>query len=280
MKKFFSVIIGFAVLFGIFSLPAVSKGTTALSTQELIATLQAQITALNQQITNLNVQLEAVKQAQSQVKETAKDVKGTLQLLNQLKFGMSSDEVKQLQELLATDSDIYPEGYITGFYGRLTEQAVKRFQKKVCLDQVGAVGPKTLSKINELLTEGAGNSGKIPPGLLIAPGIQKKLCATTTPDTTFPVISGVIATSTTATTTQIEWLTDELANSKVWHATTTPVVEAISTLSVSSADYVLNHVIGLSGLTASTTYYYLAASTDNSGNMATATQASFTTLGE
>ena len=128
----------------------------------------------------MNIQAEALRQAKGEVKETAKEVKGTLQILKQLKPGMTSEEVKQLQELLSTDPEIYPEGFVTGYFGRLTEKAVKRFQKKICLEEVGAVGPKTLSKINELLTEGAGNSGKIPKGLLIAPGIQKKLCATST----------------------------------------------------------------------------------------------------
>jgi len=150
----------------------------------------------------------------------------------------------------------------------------------MCLDQVGNVGPKTLSKINELLTEGAGSSGKIPPGLLIAPGIQKKLCATSTPDTIVPVISDVVATSTTATTTQIKWLTKELSNSKVWYSTSTLIVVATSTSIASSSDYVLNHAITLSDLTATTTYYYLVTSADKSGNTATATEKSFTTLGQ
>jgi len=186
MKKFFSVIISFAVLFSIFSLSSVAKATETNSTssaQELITTLQAQIATLNAQIAEMNVQLQALRQAQSQVRETTQEVKGTLQILKQLKLGMTSEEVKQLQELLSTDPEIYPEGFITGYFGRLTEKAVKRFQKRICLEEVGAVGPKTLSKINELLTEGAGNSGKIPPGLLIAPGIQKKLCATSTTGT-------------------------------------------------------------------------------------------------
>jgi len=88
---------------------------------------------------------------------------------------MSGNDVKILQEILATDRDIYPEGLTTGYFGSLTEKAVKRFQKLANLEQTGTVGPKTLSKINELLKEGAGSSGKVPPGLLIAPGIRKKL---------------------------------------------------------------------------------------------------------
>ncbi len=281
MKKFFSTILGLAVLFSILSVPVVTKAVSSTSSvQELITTLQEQIAKLRAQITELNVQLESLRQAQGEVKETVKEVKGTLQIVKQLRIGMSTEEVKLLQEILATDPEVYPEGLITGYFGKLTEKAVKKFQEKMCIEQVGIVGPKTLSKINELLVEGAGSSGKIPPGLLIAPGIQKKLCATatSTPDTIIPVISDVIATSTIATSTQIRWLTNELANSKVWYSTTTPVEATSSTPSVSSSDYVLSHTVELSGLDASTTYYYLVTSVDKSGNTTTATEASFITI--
>jgi len=281
VKKVFSTILGLAVLFSILSVPVATRAVSSTSSvQELITSLQAQIATLNAKIAELNVQLESLRQAQGEVKEATKEVKGTLQLIKQLRRGMTGDDVKLLQEFLVTDPDIYPEGLITGYFGPLTERAVKKLQERMCLDQVGNVGPKTLSKINELLTEGAGSSGKIPPGLLIAPGIQKKLCATSTPDTIVPVISDVMATSTTASTTQIKWLTNELSNSKVWYSTSTLIVVATSTSIASSSDYVLNHAITLSDLTATTTYYYLVTSADKSGNTATATEKSFTTLGQ
>jgi peptidoglycan hydrolase-like protein with peptidoglycan-binding domain len=276
MKK---ILISLIVLVGVLSAHGLIKATSSTSSaQDLITTLQEQIAKLSTQIAEMNVQLQVLRQAQSQIRETTQEVKGTLQILKHLKLGMTSEEVKQLQELLSTDPEIYPEGLITGYYGRLTEKAVKKFQKRICLEEVGEVGPKTLRKINELLTEGAGKSGKIPPGLLTAPGIQKKLCATSITDTTAPVISDVIATSTTATTTQIKWFTNELADSKVWYSAVTPVAATSSTPSVSFSAFVLDHTVKLSVLNASTTYYYLVTSTDKSGNTTTATEKSFITL--
>ena len=35
-----------------------------------------------------------------------------------------------MQKFLAKDSLIYPEGFITGFFGGHTKDAIKRFQKK------------------------------------------------------------------------------------------------------------------------------------------------------
>jgi peptidoglycan hydrolase-like protein with peptidoglycan-binding domain len=156
------------VFAGVLLSPLAVKGTDGQSAQELIQKLQQQIEQLNSQITILRTQLSAVNQTKS-------EIKGTLQLIKQLKSGMSGDDVKLLQEILATDKDIYPEGLITGYYGKLTEKAVKKFQNLANLEQVGNVGPKTMAKINKLLKKGAGNSGKVPPGLLIAPGIRKKL---------------------------------------------------------------------------------------------------------
>lgn len=202
MKRIFSTILGLAILFSFLFVPVFTQAVSSTSSiDEIIASLQEQINKLKAQIEVLITQFQVLKQAQKEVKETAKEVKGTFQLINQLRIGMTSEEVKRLQEILATDPDIYPEGYITGYFGRLTEKAVKRLQKKMCLEEVGIVGPKTLWKINELLTEGAGASGKIPPGLLRAPGILKKLCAPITTTTTVPATSTTTTIPTTTTTT-------------------------------------------------------------------------------
>lgn len=82
-----------------------------------------------------------------------------------LRTGSSGEEVRLLQKILASDPALYPEGLVTGFFGSLTEQAVKRLQAKFKLEQVGAVGPQTLARINEILTL-AGVTGDVPADLL------------------------------------------------------------------------------------------------------------------
>lgn len=76
--------------------------------------------------------------------------------------GLTSDEVKTLQEILSKDPDVYPEGIISGFFGSLTERAVMRFQTKHGIEQTGTVGPKTRAKIKELF-------GQVEPPLLSMP---------------------------------------------------------------------------------------------------------------
>jgi len=73
-----------------------------------------------------------------------------------LQRGDRGPEVTRLQQLLATDPTIYPEGIVTGFYGSLTELAVGRFQIKygVLLGPsspgYGRVGPRTRAKLSEV----------------------------------------------------------------------------------------------------------------------------------
>jgi hypothetical protein len=61
----------------------------------------------------------------------------------QVAIGSRSEEVKRIQEILKTDPTIYPEGYVTGYYGRLTENAVKKLQKKCGLPETGVIDDAT-----------------------------------------------------------------------------------------------------------------------------------------
>ena len=64
--------------------------------------------------------------------------------------GMENNQVLRLQQILARYPDIYPEGLTTGYFGPMTERAVKAFQKKHGLEQVGYVGPKTRALLNAM----------------------------------------------------------------------------------------------------------------------------------
>ena len=73
-------------------------------------------------------------------------------------LGSRNNDVKNLQEFLAKDASLYPEGLITGYFGLFTKKAVQRFQCRhgiICdgderTTGYGQVGPKTLQKLNQL----------------------------------------------------------------------------------------------------------------------------------
>ncbi len=309
---------------------AILMGPT-LAMADTTSTSTAQYQAMLTQIQTLQAQIQALKNAQNQVASTTANISATLLQMRNLRQGMTGEDVKALQAILAADPTIYT-GDITGFFGKNTAEALRKYQKKNGLDVVGFVGPKTLKKLMEHMNElglsnehGSATSTenrkdgdkklcvKVAPGHLIAPGWLKKEknedrkgkgeekekmwyklddnsssilppCkiendhSTTTKDTTAPIISGVGTSALMATSTNIVWTTNEVSNSKVWFGTTTPV--SLSQIQTSLITPTLNHVVPLSGLATSTTYYYVVGSSDAAGNLATSSQGSFVTLAQ
>ena len=60
-----------------------------------------------------------------------------------LKQGDNGDEVKTLQSLLAQDATIYPLGVTSGYFGRLTQDAVRKLQAKNGIAQTGTIDQPT-----------------------------------------------------------------------------------------------------------------------------------------
>ena len=77
------------------------------------------------------------------------------QITGNLSFGTSGNQVSCLQQFLKNQgTDIYPEGFVTGFFGSLTKAAVIKFQGKYSIAQTGFVGILTRGKINQILSGG------------------------------------------------------------------------------------------------------------------------------
>jgi hypothetical protein len=94
-----------------------------------------------------------------------------------------------------------------------------------------------------------------------------------TKDATGPVISNVATSSVSLTSIVVAWTTNESANSAVEYGTTSSLGLAKNDLD----NYTISHQLTLTGLEASTTYYFLVRSIDSSGNAVTSSQAAFRT---
>jgi len=155
-----------AALIGLLAITAIpalapAKADTATSTAaDLMASLRAQMNSLLAQIATLQAQLQAINETKKQIQTTQQEIKGTLCLTAQLREGMTGDEIKTLQEILATDSDIYPQGIISGYFGKLTKQALIRFQLKHGVEGVGETGPQTRKILNAFCQSGGYEHGK------------------------------------------------------------------------------------------------------------------------
>src|SRR3989344_3272178 len=135
MKKAFGLVLGLALFFS----AGVAHAQTIDELKALIKTLTEQITLLEQQIA---------------AKKAGKTVLCPV-LTRALSVGVSGADVTSLQQFLAADPAVYPEGTASGYFGPLTEQAVQRWQAKYnvvtsgtpATTGYGAVGPMTRSAI-------------------------------------------------------------------------------------------------------------------------------------
>ena len=64
--------------------------------------------------------------------------------LNKNNFKGHEVEVKGMQLLLAQDFDLYHPGWVTGYFGDLTELAIKKLQERYGLSQTGVLDEKTI----------------------------------------------------------------------------------------------------------------------------------------
>lgn len=137
------------LLFGVLSVPVACAATKNIPQQaSIISALQAYLSQIVEQFLQLQKQVERfVGNIQ---KEPEKETAGVV-FTKDLRYGSEGEEVRQLQTLLKEDVAVYPEGMITGFYGRLTEMAVKRLQAKHALEETGVVDSGTREKLNELI---------------------------------------------------------------------------------------------------------------------------------
>src|SRR3989344_5398383 len=101
--------------------------------------------------------------------------------------------------------------------------------------------------------------------------------SSTTPDTTAPIITN-LSTAPATTTAIITWHTNEKSDSTIFWGTSPGVdINSSSTQSASESAKIKNHEITITSLTASTTYYLIARSRDNTGNTGASSEISFHT---
>lgn len=125
------------------------------------AEIEAQIAQLLSQVEDLRAKIKVTEAGNSG------NVTTKVKIDTRLSLGARGEQVRHLQQLLASDPTLYPEGLVTSYFGPATYEAVKRLQAKLKLEQVGVVGPQTIARINEILAA-AGVTTEIPADLLRA----------------------------------------------------------------------------------------------------------------
>lgn len=185
-------------------------------------------------------------------------------LTSSLDLGSSGSNVTNLQVYLKDNPSFYPEGLVTGYFGSLTQAAIRRFQAFYGIVSSGTpastgygrVGPSTLAKINSLMLGGD---------------------TTSTTSGTAPAFFNIVQTQSNANAT-VSFNTNENTLARVVY-NTSPLLfnegdingagfgpiggTAISSTSGLST----SHSISIPNLQPNTTYYYTVIATDTAGNV-------------
>ncbi len=192
-----------------------------------------------------------------------------------LSIGVSGPDVSALQQFLQTQG-FYTYPTITGYFGPITQAAVKAFQLAHGIDPIGIVGPQTHAAITAVegtsSTGSTDSSSETPSSSTNEPSHSHNSNSNNTLDTTAPTVDAV-ASSTTATTADITWTTDEAADSQVEYGTTSSYGQS-TTL---DATQVTSHAVSITGLSPSTAYHFRVRSADAGGNTTYSNDATFVT---
>ncbi len=178
-----------------------------------------------------------------------------------LRVGARSTDVSTLQKFLASNKDIYGAGLITGYFGSMTQSAVKKFQYAYDLSIDGVAGAMTKSKVNSLISDGRGMD-------IYSPAINNLSVVTLGKNVTFTFNSNEAVKATVFyDTNRISW--------------SDPVVSygtpGISGTGVADNNLNISKQITLNNLYANTTYNYTVLVTDASGNFSVIWPHTFTT---
>ena len=143
-----------------------------------------------------------------------------------LGLGASGSDVKMLQQVLMRIPNTYQES-ATGYFGRLTETAVKRFQEREGIAAsgkpgYGQVGPKTVAKINEVIRRRETSSLPKAAGES-APSAAMNPMATNMPSLSTSTAATTSVMASTSTSTSVSTSTASASASKPPADTTPPV---------------------------------------------------------
>lgn len=166
MKYFVRLLALFVVLT---SFPIITNAATA-------AELAAQAEALLLQVAALQAQLSAQTGGTVSVPSTVVSSASCPLIGRVLKRGSTGDDVTRLQRFLAVDASIYPEALITGYYGTLTEAAVKRWQTRYNIVSsgdaestgFGVAGPRTAAAISLQCSTTGSTGGGVGGGMNVS----------------------------------------------------------------------------------------------------------------
>ena len=143
-------------------------GFQVASAEETITTSSTDNSAMLAKIQDL---MKMIADLQAKLAEIRGEVQ---ELTKDLALGAKDDDVRKIQEILASDPALFGVAP-TGYFGPLTEAAIKKFQEKYGLPVTGVVDEATREVMKELRKER--KDGHVPPGLVKSQEMHDKIKA-------------------------------------------------------------------------------------------------------
>ncbi|MEK7588362.1 MAG: peptidoglycan-binding domain-containing protein [Patescibacteria group bacterium] len=178
-----------------------------------------------------------------------------------MKVGVRGSNVTATQNLLASNSQLYPQGTVTGYFGMLTKAAVVQFQLAYDLVADGIAGPGTKAKMNSLILAGRGLDIFAPTFSNVVFNVSGKN-ASLTFNTSEPVIASIFHD------------TNNLSMRDSGMSFGQTVVSGIENV---DSNFSSSKQFSLTNLSANTNYNYAVRITDASGNVSVLLPKSFRT---
>ncbi|MDR3558212.1 MAG: peptidoglycan-binding protein [Candidatus Pacebacteria bacterium] len=171
---------------------------------------------------------------------------------NNLSVGSCGSDVSALQLFLSQNSNNYPTGMVTGYFGSITEASVSNFQTTNGISANGAVGPITLPVLNLQMSAA-------------------------------PLITAVTVGVNTNSAI-VSWNTSVPAEGVVYYSTSpltlgghSNYVYVSGNTAMTDAGLHYSQSISIPGLQSGTTYYYSVYSTNTVGNASVTWPSTFQT---
>ncbi len=150
------------IISGLFCSVLVLGGFQVASAQETTVTSNTSLSAKIQDLMKLIADLQTrLAEAKGEVKELVAD----------LEEGAQGEDIKKVQEVLATDPSIFSVKP-TGYFGTITKEALKKFQERYGLEVTGKLDEGTREAIKELRKDGV-----VAPGLLQSAAVKDRIKA-------------------------------------------------------------------------------------------------------
>lgn len=190
---------------------------------------------------NVNTQCGLVLSCSAPTPSSAGVIGGSASVfVRDLTLGNRNEDVRRLQQLLATDPAIYPEGIVNGNFGGLTQRAIKRFQAKYGITQNGRVGPATRAKLQEVFG-GASSTSPTPSQAATEQSLKDQIAetlkriaalqtATSTAATTTPSVTATSTATTTSSTSVTATSTSSTGSSQASSGQATSSTTATTTV--------------------------------------------------